>query len=167
RMSVVAPLPYVIDLSLPYTPHHLNLHSFPTRRSSDLETSLARASKKPMAAPSFPAALARHGLPPLTRAALQELQVNVGRLCNQRSEEHTSELQSHLNIVCRLLLEKKKLCPPWRKASTIYSLDGSIRGGSALVTVTRETRVTSCKLRSPAFWLDRVLHYKHRQFIWT
>src|SRR5260370_38660883 len=28
-----------------------------------------------------------------------------------RSEEHTSELQSHLNLVCRLLLEKKKI---WR-----------------------------------------------------
>src|SRR5260370_30723614 len=27
---------------------------------------------------------------------------------NFRSEEHTSELQSHLNLVCRLLLEKKK-----------------------------------------------------------
>src|SRR5260370_22674669 len=27
---------------------------------------------------------------------------------NGRSEEHTSELQSHLNLVCRLLLEKKK-----------------------------------------------------------
>src|SRR5260370_15592163 len=27
-----------------------------------------------------------------------------------RSEEHTSELQSHLNLVCRLLLEKKKKC---------------------------------------------------------
>src|SRR5260370_29662045 len=27
-----------------------------------------------------------------------------------RSEEHTSELQSHLNLVCRLLLEKKKDC---------------------------------------------------------
>src|SRR4029077_8868934 len=27
-----------------------------------------------------------------------------------RSEEHTSELQSHLNLVCRLLLEKKKTC---------------------------------------------------------
>src|SRR5260370_20464889 len=26
-----------------------------------------------------------------------------------RSEEHTSELQSHLNLVCRLLLEKKSL----------------------------------------------------------
>src|SRR5260370_5024102 len=28
---------------------------------------------------------------------------------SSRSEEHTSELQSHLNLVCRLLLEKKKL----------------------------------------------------------
>src|SRR5438477_9667756 len=28
----------------------------------------------------------------------------------RRSEEHTSELQSHVNLVCRLLLEKKK--PP-------------------------------------------------------
>src|SRR5690242_21503304 len=27
---------------------------------------------------------------------------------NARSEEHTSELQSHVNLVCRLLLEKKK-----------------------------------------------------------
>src|SRR5260370_28623696 len=29
-------------------------------------------------------------------------------LKQNRSEEHTSELQSHLNLVCRLLLEKKK-----------------------------------------------------------
>src|SRR5260370_27183758 len=28
-----------------------------------------------------------------------------------RSEEHTSELQSHLNLVCRLLLEKKTTPP--------------------------------------------------------
>src|SRR5260370_24588470 len=38
----------------------------------------------------------------------------LGRVVRQfhgngwRSEEHTSELQSHLNLVCRLLLEKKK-----------------------------------------------------------
>src|SRR5260370_32766466 len=32
----------------------------------------------------------------------------VERLVQRRSEEHTSELQSHLNLVCRLLLEKKK-----------------------------------------------------------
>src|SRR5260370_4753423 len=37
--------------------------------------------------------------------AVQVEQVVDG--CEQRSEEHTSELQSHLNIVCRLLLEKK------------------------------------------------------------
>src|SRR5260370_20314580 len=30
----------------------------------------------------------------------------------RRSEEHTSELQSHLNLVCRLLLEKKKTTDP-------------------------------------------------------
>src|SRR5690242_20976103 len=30
----------------------------------------------------------------------------------QRSEEHTSELQSHVNLVCRLLLEKKKKKKP-------------------------------------------------------
>src|SRR5260370_27868765 len=33
---------------------------------------------------------------------------DVDLLNDDRSEEHTSELQSHLNLVCRLLLEKKK-----------------------------------------------------------
>src|SRR6266571_6905847 len=33
-----------------------------------------------------------------------------------RSEEHTSELQSHVNLVCRLLLEKKK-----KKINTIHT----------------------------------------------
>src|SRR5467141_5261474 len=32
----------------------------------------------------------------------------TSRVSVLRSEEHTSELQSHLNLVCRLLLEKKK-----------------------------------------------------------
>src|SRR5260221_8248152 len=32
----------------------------------------------------------------------------VGRGARARSEEHTSELQSHSDLVCRLLLEKKK-----------------------------------------------------------
>src|SRR5260370_26108911 len=32
----------------------------------------------------------------------------VLKQAGKRSEEHTSELQSHLNLVCRLLLEKKK-----------------------------------------------------------
>src|SRR5260370_11684176 len=40
----------------------------------------------------------------------QALGQNCSRVSTRstRSEEHTSELQSHLNIVCRLLLEKKK-----------------------------------------------------------
>src|SRR5690242_21528823 len=32
----------------------------------------------------------------------------ASRWHHRRSEEHTSELQSHVNLVCRLLLEKKK-----------------------------------------------------------
>src|SRR2546422_8312142 len=40
--------------------------------------------------------------PPGTRAFLDQLVAGV------RSEEHTSELQSRLHLVCRLLLEKKK-----------------------------------------------------------
>src|SRR6476661_10798884 len=47
----------------------------------------------------------RHGrVPALDRAARDR-----GRPARRlRSEEHTSELQSHLKLVCRLLLEKKK-----------------------------------------------------------
>src|SRR5437588_2185722 len=33
---------------------------------------------------------------------------NTHFACERRSEEHTSELQSHSDLVCRLLLEKKK-----------------------------------------------------------
>src|SRR2546422_3301505 len=40
-----------------------------------------------------------------------ELQSRLHLVCRIiRSEEHTSELQSRLHIVCRLLLEKKKCC---------------------------------------------------------
>src|SRR2546429_1705242 len=45
-------------------------------------------------------------------AASASSSVHQGRPCctrvSQRSEEHTSELQSRLHLVCRLLLEKKK-----------------------------------------------------------
>src|SRR5947207_12363384 len=37
----------------------------------------------------------------------------------RRSEEHTSELQSHSDLVCRLLLEKKKKKEPTRSQTTI------------------------------------------------
>src|SRR5256886_13306478 len=40
--------------------------------------------------------------------ALEEFDVVLAALIRERSEEHTSELQSQSNLVCRLLLEKKK-----------------------------------------------------------
>src|SRR6204780_3285355 len=45
----------------------------------------------------------------LRAAALLSLLFDIARYCVQdfRSEEHTSELQSHSYLVCRLLLEKK------------------------------------------------------------
>src|SRR5260370_32850498 len=47
---------------------------------------------------------------PESETLLRLLFPHTGRayLTGVRSEEHTSELQSHLNLVCRLLLEKKK-----------------------------------------------------------
>src|SRR5207237_8094257 len=60
------------------------------------------------------AALSRSGHGDRAKAALDFLlNADAGRYPSatarrSRSEEHTSELQSHLNLVCRLLLEKKK-----------------------------------------------------------
>src|SRR5260370_23137251 len=57
--------------------------------------------------PSMPKLGTEHGIAgdTLTMACLSD----PGKtLKAARSEEHTSELQSHLNLVCRLLLEKKK-----------------------------------------------------------
>src|SRR5256885_6480063 len=48
---------------------------------------------------------ARHGVDVGARGV--ERGVHVGDLALHRSEEHTSELQSPCNLVCRLLLEKK------------------------------------------------------------
>src|SRR5690242_20916469 len=52
-----------------------------------------------------------------------------------RSEEHTSELQSHVNLVCRLLLEKKKAQFGFRNA---------LRGGHDQVALT--SRGHECRL---------------------
>src|SRR5256885_12013478 len=43
-----------------------------------------------------------------THEELEELRDKVKQSYEERSEEHTSELQSPCNLVCRLLLEKKK-----------------------------------------------------------
>src|SRR5207237_4724682 len=66
------------------------------RRNQD---SVRRGPGRPRADPG-----SRRSGPELARLCTDILQ----RAGDLRSEEHTSELQSHLNLVCRLLLEKKK-----------------------------------------------------------
>src|SRR2546422_4942044 len=46
-----------------------------------------------------------------------------------RSEEHTSELQSRLHLVCRLLLEKKKKPSPWLLQLSVKVGTGHFRPG--------------------------------------
>src|SRR5699024_12524311 len=80
--------------------HHRAPHPFPTRRSSDLNLTqnnaeLLKFDGKPSWGAAFPQAM-QHVLAML-----------IGNI-TPRSEEHTSELQSRFDLVCRLLLEKKK-----------------------------------------------------------
>src|SRR5688572_32053003 len=76
---------------------HQHLHSFPTRRSSDLSSKEA-----PDRIADHLADAGNHQHEHHDQDQPEALERHV------RSEEHTSELQSQSNLVCRLLLEKKK-----------------------------------------------------------
>src|SRR5690606_41155063 len=82
---------------------HPDLHSFPTRRSSDLAVA-DLGSERPHHLLRLAHAVTGRSHGPLHHRAGQDEQtfIEFGR-----SEEHTSELQSRENLVCRLLLEKK------------------------------------------------------------
>src|SRR5262249_59205793 len=98
---------------------HRDLHSFPTRRSSDLTAT------PPTARPSGRRRRRRknkHHGQACARASAERQRSEGGDAAHagepaeaqlacpidpRRSEEHTSELQSLTNLVCRLLLEKK------------------------------------------------------------
>src|SRR5699024_12840049 len=77
--------------------HHLHLHSFPTRRSSDLAAEPQRDGRMVAITANDLGGVAQK------QRVIHRLHVVV-----LRSEEHTSELQSRFDLVCRLLLEKKK-----------------------------------------------------------
>src|SRR5690242_21535194 len=83
--------------------------SSPTRRSSDL----ALAPRRPLLVRTL-GDLVRIRVQPVAAQEIQRGPVVSGQRLHQlrRSEEHTSELQSHVNIVCRLLLAKKEAIPP-------------------------------------------------------
>src|SRR5438034_7840795 len=56
------------------------------------------------------------------RHALGEVRYRVDAATLLRSEEHTSELQSHSDLVCRLLLEKKKKKKTTKKKNNYNSI---------------------------------------------
>src|SRR5439155_26459636 len=87
--------------------YHRALHSFPTRRSSDLEHLLEHLTLDEGRA--FLSDCRRLLMPGrIMRVAMPSLDVLCKKYSSDdRSEEHTSELQSRGHLVCRLLLEKK------------------------------------------------------------
>src|SRR5437868_12017867 len=96
---------------------HPHLHSFPTRRSSDLVGICFSDIKLLRLGGDHPKLYGRDLSREPTRLG-HETSITVvavgedlrGRFRpGQRSEEHTSELQSRFDLVCRLLLEKKKI----------------------------------------------------------
>src|SRR5699024_12774582 len=89
-------------LSCPVT--HRVLHSFPTRRSSDLR---ADAVLGPRGGGAAGAVGPRAGCTARGRGRGRRGRRCTCRRAGRRSEEHTSELQSRFDLVCRLLLEKK------------------------------------------------------------
>src|SRR5437762_7588622 len=90
------------------------LHSFPTRRSSDLCCYLYAYAKP---AWSKVAAWSRRPEEFAKRASFSLVAYLSYK--DKRSEEHTSELQSPMYLVCRFLLEKKK------KIQTHYKIQHS------------------------------------------
>src|SRR5699024_12090543 len=83
-----------------------DLHSFPTRRSSDLTGCVIRVeATSSETAPSTPCSCSRCGASSAPGASHSPSSASSRKA---RSEEHTSELQSRFDLVCRLLLEKKK-----------------------------------------------------------
>src|SRR5690606_41864541 len=83
-----------------------DLHSFPTRRSSDLAGRAGAAGGRRTRLVDRQALRQRRDEP--GRAVAGGARGAGDRDEPPRSEEHTSELQSRENLVCRLLLEKKK-----------------------------------------------------------
>src|SRR5690606_40379424 len=98
--------------------HPPALHSFPTRRSSDLASASARSgspscSRMPKVESSSRATeslatISSRNARATSFSTMLALERPIAALMSARSEEHTSELQSRENLVCRLLLEKKK-----------------------------------------------------------
>src|SRR5690606_39506604 len=90
----------------------LYLHSFPTRRSSDLLAAMVLVNNSliimwSMVGPMTIVAIFPFFVLKVFSGEIDGPETNSFVAGSSRSEEHTSELQSRENLVCRLLLEKK------------------------------------------------------------
>src|SRR5699024_12123950 len=91
----------------------IHLISFPTRRSSDLAERVVKkdassgTDEKIVCFYGYETVKHNNQLHQLTTVTQQTFDILLGFI-KDRSEEHTSELQSRFDLVCRLLLEKKK-----------------------------------------------------------
>src|SRR5260370_16572575 len=79
--------------------------------ASLFEESLQRTEMRPGEVITAEVVRVEHNFVVVNAGLKSEAYVPIDEFKNDRSEEHTSELQSHLNLVCRLLLEKKKTKP--------------------------------------------------------
>src|SRR5699024_11323724 len=98
------------------SPYHQHLHSLPTRRSSDLECPVPALFQTLEL--SFPGlSSCSNTVMSISGATSFKIVPKVALITPApiRSEEHTSELQSRFDLVCRLLLEKKKIYPLARR----------------------------------------------------
>src|SRR5207249_11017461 len=93
----------------PYSVPHSPLHSFPTRRSSDLNVVKNGFPRyvSTYSSSSIVSSDSERGVLFFPCNAFAQFK-KIFRESAKRSEEHTSELQSRFDLVCRLLLEKKK-----------------------------------------------------------
>src|SRR5699024_12272290 len=91
------------------------LHAFPTRRSSDLSCHSFHADYGISDSNELQARVKKKMIERAEKSYIMVDHTKIGRKSFSyidnvvhRSEEHTSELQSRFDLVCRLLLEKKK-----------------------------------------------------------
>src|SRR5256885_10060846 len=84
-------------------------------RSRPVRSSAKRRAQPPASAP-------RRGAWSLSGAGRVKLAAPGPVSVDERSEEHTSELQSPCNLVCRLLLEKKKI----RRRTAYHFISGAL-----------------------------------------
>src|SRR5690606_40806549 len=95
---MLTPAPQIYTLSL----HDALPISYPSVIAPMFSASTRTRPSKPSSSRRSPVVMARES------EAGVESPVSEGKAMCARSEEHTSELQSRENLVCRLLLEKKK-----------------------------------------------------------